>query len=64
MITKEMTMAEIVRLYPRTLEVFNKYGMDCLECQLAEFEKLEYSAGMHKLDMETLLEELNKAAGE
>ncbi len=64
MITKEMTIAEIVRLYPRTLEVFSRHGMDCLECQLAEFEKLEYSAGMHKVDMDKLLEELNKAAGE
>ncbi len=62
MITKEMTMAEIVRLYPRTMEVFSKYGMDCLECQLAEFEKLEYSAGMHKIDMDKLLEELNRMA--
>jgi hybrid cluster-associated redox disulfide protein len=64
MITKDMTMAEIVRLYPQTLEIFNKYGMDCLECQLAELEKLEYSAGMHKLDMDKLLEELNRATGE
>jgi hybrid cluster-associated redox disulfide protein len=64
MITKDMTMAEIVRLYPRAMEVFNKYGMECLECQLAEFEKLEYSAGMHKIDMDKLLEELNRVAGE
>lgn len=64
MITKEMTIAEIVRQYPKTLEVFSRHGMDCLECQLAEFEKLEYSAGMHKVDMDKLLDELNEAAGE
>jgi hybrid cluster-associated redox disulfide protein len=61
MITKEMTIGDIARLYPQTLAVFNKFGLDCFECQVADFEKLEHGAGVHKVDVEKLLEELNRA---
>ena len=64
MITKEMTIGEIVRLYPQTLEVFSRFGLDCFECQVAEFEQLEHGAGVHKVDVDKLLEELNRMIGE
>jgi hybrid cluster-associated redox disulfide protein len=60
MITKDMTIGEIVRLYPRTLEVFSRFGLDCFECQVADFEKLEHGAGVHQVDVEKLVEELNR----
>jgi hybrid cluster-associated redox disulfide protein len=64
MITKDMTIGEIVRLYPQTLEVFSRFGLDCFECQVAEFEQLEHGAGVHKVDVDKLLEELNRMIGE
>ncbi len=64
MITKEMTIGEIVRLYPQTLEVFNRFGLDCFECQMAELEKLEHGAGVHKVDVDLLIEELNRAVNQ
>ncbi|MBP1751599.1 MAG: hypothetical protein H6Q57_435 [Geobacteraceae bacterium] len=64
MITKEMTIGEIVRLYPQTLEVFRRFGLDCFECQVAEFEKLEHGAGVHKVDIDKLLDELNRIINE
>ncbi len=60
MITKEMTIIEILRRYPETLPVFQHYGLDCYDCQIAEFEELEHGASVHKVDIDTLLEELNK----
>lgn len=60
MITKEMTIGEIVRRYPQTLEVFRKHGLDCFECQIADFEALEHGADVHKLNVDELLEELNR----
>lgn len=60
MITKEMTIGEIVRRYPQTLEVFRKYGLDCFECQIADFEALEHGAGVHKVNVDDLLRELNR----
>jgi hybrid cluster-associated redox disulfide protein len=60
MITREMLIGEIVRLYPQTLKVFEKYGLDCFECQIADFEALEHGANVHKLDVDELLKELNR----
>ncbi len=58
-----MTIGEIVRRYPQTLPVFEKYGLSCFECQIADFEALEHGADVHKIDVATLLDELNKAIG-
>lgn len=59
MITKNMTIGDIIRTYPQTLKVFEKYGLDCYECQVADFEELEHGAGVHRKDLEKLLQELN-----
>ncbi len=64
MITKDMTIGDIIRAYPQTLPVFERHGLDCFECQIADFEALEHGAGVHKVDVETLLEELNRAASQ
>jgi hybrid cluster-associated redox disulfide protein len=60
MITKEMIIGDIIRKHPRTLTVFAKYGLDCNECQIADFEELEHGAGVHKVNVEQLLRELNE----
>jgi len=59
MITKEMTIADILRHYPQTLQILKRYGLDCSDCQLADFEELEHGAGVHHADIEALLAELN-----
>ncbi|HTP65860.1 MAG TPA: DUF1858 domain-containing protein [Geobacteraceae bacterium] len=64
MIDKEMIIGEIVRRYPQTLAVFEKYKLTCFECQIADFEALEHGAGVHHVDVETLLRELNEVIGE
>jgi hybrid cluster-associated redox disulfide protein len=62
MITKEMTIGEIIARHPETVPVFRRYGLDCSGCQIAEFEELEHGAGVHKVDVALLLDELNRAA--
>ena len=59
MITKEMTISEILRRHPETLPVFESYGLDCYDCQIAEFEQLEHGASVHKVDIVALVTELN-----
>lgn len=61
MITKEMTIGDIIRRYPRTLAIFERHGLNCFDCQIADFESLEHGAGVHKVDVEALLDELNRA---
>ena len=60
MITKEMFIGDIVRLYPQTLKVFERYGLECFECQIADFEALEHGASVHRLNIDDLLDELNR----
>ncbi|GFO61388.1 disulfide oxidoreductase [Geomonas silvestris] len=59
MITKNMTIAEILRRHPETLPIFERYGLDCFDCQIADYEELEHGASVHKVDIDTLLGELN-----
>jgi hybrid cluster-associated redox disulfide protein len=59
-IKKEMTITEILSRYPETLPIFERYGLDCYDCQIAEFEQLEHGAAVHKIDIGTLLAELNR----
>jgi hybrid cluster-associated redox disulfide protein len=61
MITREMTIEEVIRRYPATVEVFRRFGLNCMECQIASYEAVEHGAGVHEVDVEQLLEELNKA---
>lgn len=63
MITREMTIAEIITLYPQTIQIFRSFGLDCMECQIADYEEVEHGAKVHSVDIETLLEALNKATG-
>ncbi|ABO49234.1 conserved hypothetical protein [Desulforamulus reducens MI-1] len=59
-ITRDMTMGYIVKEFPQTVEVFQRYGMGCLSCPTAQLESLEKGAMLHGLDVQELLEELNK----
>ncbi len=59
MIERTMTIGEIIRRYPQTLPVFERYGLDCNECQIADYEALEHGADVHQVDVEGLLRELN-----
>lgn len=64
MITREMTIAEIIASYPQTIKVFRSFGLDCMECQIADYEQVEHGAGVHDVDIEKLLKALNEAAQE
>lgn len=59
MITREMTIEEIVRRYPETIPVFKRFGLDCMDCQIAAYEAVEHGAGVHRVDIEALLARLN-----
>jgi len=58
-ITKDMTISEILRRHPETLPIFERYGLDCFDCQIADYEELEHGASVHKVDIDLLLTELN-----
>ena len=61
MITRDMTIADIIGRYPQTIAVFRAFGLSCQECQIADFEEVEHGAGVHNIDIDELLAALNKA---
>jgi hybrid cluster-associated redox disulfide protein len=50
-----------VRQFPETIEVFRNYGMGCLGCAAARFENIEQGARAHGIDVDALINDLNKA---
>lgn len=62
MITRDMTIADIIARHPQTIAVFRAFGLSCQECQIADFEELEHGAGVHNINVEQLLDELNRVA--
>lgn len=60
MIEKHMTIGEVISKYPQAISVFKSFGLDCNECQFAALEDLEHGAGVHKVNLDDLLAELNR----
>ena len=64
MIQRDMTIEDIMRRYPQTIAVFKKFGLECNECQIAAYEAVEHGAGVHKVNIDELLAELNRVIKE
>ena len=61
-ITKDMTVARVIELEPKTIDVFQKYGMHCVDCEVAEWGTIEEAVSTHGIeDLDKLLGELNEA---
>ncbi len=61
MITKDMNILGIVKMYPQTIEVFEKSGMGCIGCLASKFETIEQGAAAHNVDIDVLMYHLNDA---
>lgn len=61
MITKDMSITDIVEKHPETVEVFLKHGMHCFGCMAARFENIEQGALAHGIDVDQLMKDLNEA---
>lgn len=61
-ITKEMPIGDVVKQYPKTMEVFMKHGLHCIGCAVAAFESIEEGATVHGIDIEALMADLNTTA--
>ena len=59
MITKDMSITEVVTNYPDTVPVFMQSGMGCIGCAAAHFENIEQGALAHGIDVDELITALN-----
>ena len=61
LITKDMTIGEIIEKYPKAAQILLEQGLMCVSCGMAQMETLEQGALTHELDINKLLRILNKA---
>lgn len=59
MISKEMSITEVVENHPKSAKVFLKHGMHCLGCMASAFENIEQGAKAHGIDVDLLIKDLN-----
>ena len=60
MITKDMTIGEVIKANPNKAEVLMNFGMGCVGCPSAQAETNEEAAMVHGINLDTLIEALNK----
>lgn len=59
-IAADMSIGQVVELYPETLEIFEKYGLSCTGCLALFMDSIETGARRHEVDVDRLLAELNR----
>lgn len=60
MITKEMTLAQIIQIKEDAPQILMNFGMGCVGCPSSQAESLEDAAMVHGLNLDELLQALNK----
>tara|TARA_Y100000310_G_C20584152_1_gene764549 strand:- start:475 stop:678 length:204 start_codon:yes stop_codon:yes gene_type:complete len=59
-ITKDMMIADVIKQFPTTVEVFFENGFHCLGCAMSAHESLADGCGVHGLDVDEFVSKLNK----
>ena len=59
-ISKYSLIGTILQYSPESIEVFKEMGMHCISCPSSARETLEQACSVHDVDLELMLEKLNK----
>ena len=59
-INKDMKIGELLEQAPEKAEILMEAGMHCLGCPASQAETLEEACEVHGIDVNELVEELNK----
>ena len=59
MVTKEMSIGEVLRTNQGTARIFMEFGMHCLGCPHATGESLEDACAAHGTNTDELVHQLN-----
>ncbi len=57
---KDTKIGEILEVAPEKAEILLQAGMHCLGCPASQEETLEEACSVHGIDVEELVEQLNK----
>lgn len=58
--TKDMIIADVLKKYPKTVAVFEGFNMGCVSCMGVQNESLEKGCLMHGMDIDELIQALQK----
>lgn len=59
-VTKDMIIREVIQTNPESADILMEHGMSCVGCPGSQMETLEEAAAVHGMNLEHLLEALNK----
>jgi len=62
-ITKDMLIADVLKVDENLAEVFYEFGMHCLGCPISHGENIEQAAAAHGIDLGEMLKKLNENIG-
>lgn len=60
MITKDMTIGEVVKMKENAPQILMSFGMGCIGCPSAQAETIADAAMVHGLNLQDLLDALNR----
>lgn len=60
MIEKTITIGELLEKFPDKVDILLESGMHCIGCPASQMETLEEACEVHGIDVNELVEELNK----
>lgn len=60
MVTKQMSIGEILKMDRNTAPIFMEFGMHCLGCPHATAESLEDACAAHGANVDELVHQLNE----
>ena len=60
MITKDMIIADIIKVNMGVVPILLNAGMHCIGCPSAQGESLEEACFVHGIEVDPLVEEINK----
>jgi len=63
LVTKDMTIGEVLRMNRETAKVFMAAGMHCLGCPHSQGESVEEACMVHGINIDELIEALNEVVG-
>lgn len=59
-ITKDMTIGQVLAIDESTEPILTAYGMHCMGCPVSQMESLEMGCAVHGTDVNELVERLNR----
>ena len=58
--TSDMTVAEILELWPETVDVFQEYKTACVGCVMAPFDTVTDVAQIYELELSKIMDALHQ----